>query len=156
MAISPTDRVGRPFAFAQPRLRRVLDQQKLALHRPLTPTFCLLVKPEVGGCAAPGGQRQAIAVARAAMWELAHRHPRRADRGTRRRAEGVGARPRQGLAPKGFAVFIVSHDLVDVFAVATRITLLVWARSVGIFERDHTTQDEIVHAITFGTEEIAP
>ena len=41
-----------------------------------------------------GGQRQSVAVARAVHVELEARHPRRADRGSRRRADRAGARAR--------------------------------------------------------------
>ena len=41
-----------------------------------------------------GGQRQSVAVARAVHVELEARHPRRADRGARRRADRAGARAR--------------------------------------------------------------
>jgi ABC-type sugar transport system ATPase subunit len=45
---------------------------------------------------------------------------------------------------------IISHNLVDVFEVATRITVLRLGRNVVVFERGKTTQDEVVRAITFG------
>jgi D-xylose transport system ATP-binding protein len=55
------------------------------------------------------------------------------------------------LAEQGLAVVIVSHNLVDVFEVATRITVLRLGRNVGVYEKGKTTQQEIVQAITFGT-----
>ena len=39
----------------------------------------------------------------------------------------------------------------DVFEVANRITVLRLGRTVGVYERDKTTQQEVVHAITAGT-----
>ena len=41
-----------------------------------------------------GGQRQSVAVAKAVQWNSQARHPRRADRGARRGADGAGARAR--------------------------------------------------------------
>ena len=38
-----------------------------------------------------GGQRQTVAIARAVLWNSQARHPRRADRRPRRRADRAGA-----------------------------------------------------------------
>jgi ABC-type sugar transport system ATPase subunit len=54
------------------------------------------------------------------------------------------------LAEEGLAVVFVSHNLIDVFEVATRITVLRLGRNVGVYERDRTNQQEIVQAITAG------
>src|SRR5947208_2320059 len=45
---------------------------------------------------------------------------------------------------------IVYQDLHDIFEVATRITVLRLGRDVGVYEREKTTQREIVEAITAG------
>ena len=45
---------------------------------------------------------------------------------------------------------LVSHNLHDIFEVATRITVLRLGRNVGVYEREKTTQQEIVQAITAG------
>jgi D-xylose transport system ATP-binding protein len=54
------------------------------------------------------------------------------------------------LADQGLAVVIISHNLPDVFEVATRITVLRLGRNVVVYERGKTTQDEVVRAITLG------
>jgi D-xylose transport system ATP-binding protein len=54
------------------------------------------------------------------------------------------------LAEQGLAVVLISHNLHDVFEVATRITVLRLGRVVGVYEKDKTTQREIVEAITAG------
>jgi ABC-type sugar transport system ATPase subunit len=54
------------------------------------------------------------------------------------------------LADQGLAVVLISHNLFDVFEVATRITVLRLGRDVGVYERERTTQQEIVQAITAG------
>jgi D-xylose transport system ATP-binding protein len=97
-----------------------------------------------------GGQRQSIAVARAVMW-----NSRVVILDEPTAALGV-AQTRQvldlvkRLAAQGLAVVIISHNLPDVFDVATRIAVLRLGRNVGVFERDQTTPDEIVKAINFG------
>ena len=55
------------------------------------------------------------------------------------------------LGEQGLAVVIVSHNLADVFEVANRITVLRLGRNVGVYEREKTTEQEIVQAITAGT-----
>jgi D-xylose transport system ATP-binding protein len=97
-----------------------------------------------------GGQRQSVAVARAVMW---NNRVVFLDEPTA--ALGV-AQTRQvlelvrRLAEQGLAVVFVSHNLIDVFEVAHRITVLRLGRNVGVYEREKTTQQEIVHAITAG------
>jgi D-xylose transport system ATP-binding protein len=54
------------------------------------------------------------------------------------------------LAHQGLAVVLISHNLHDIFEVATRITVLRLGRNVGVYERAKTTQQEVVGAITAG------
>jgi D-xylose transport system ATP-binding protein len=97
-----------------------------------------------------GGQRQSVAVARAVMW-----NSRLVILDEPTAALGV-AQTRQvlelvkRLAHQGLAVVIISHNLHDIFEVADRITVLRLGRSIAVFEREKTTQQEVVHAITAG------
>jgi D-xylose transport system ATP-binding protein len=97
-----------------------------------------------------GGQRQSVAVARAVMWNS---HVVILDEPTA--ALGV-AQTRQvlelvsRLAQQGHAVVLISHNLHDVFEVADRITVLRLGRSIAVYEREQTTQQEVVGAITAG------
>jgi D-xylose transport system ATP-binding protein len=54
------------------------------------------------------------------------------------------------LAEQGLAVVLISHNLHDIFEVATRITVLRLGRDVGVYERATTSQQEVVTAITAG------
>jgi D-xylose transport system ATP-binding protein len=54
------------------------------------------------------------------------------------------------LSEQGLAVVYVSHNLVDIFEVADRITVLRLGRNVGVYEKAKTTQQEIVQAIIAG------
>jgi D-xylose transport system ATP-binding protein len=100
-----------------------------------------------------GGQRQSVAVARAVMW-----NSRVVILDEPTAALGV-AQTRQvlelvkRLADQGLAVVIVSHNLVDVFEVADRITVLRLGRNVGVYEREKVTPTQIVEAITAGKAE---
>jgi D-xylose transport system ATP-binding protein len=97
-----------------------------------------------------GGQRQSVAVARAVMW-----NSRVVILDEPTAALGV-AQTRQvldlvaRLREQGLAVVLISHNLNDVFEVATRITVLRLGRNVGVYERERTTQQEVVEAITAG------
>src|SRR5437660_4008978 len=97
-----------------------------------------------------GGQRQSVAVARAVLW-----NSRVVILDEPTAALGV-AQTRQvldlvkRLAEQGQGVVIISHNLIDVFEVADRITVLRLGKNVGVYEREQTTQQEIVQAITAG------
>ena len=93
-----------------------------------------------------------MAVARAVMWNSKCRDPRRADRGALGVAQIASASSSlvERLADQGLAVVIISRsNLPDVLEVATRITVLRLGRNVVVFEREKTTQHEVVRAITF-------
>jgi len=97
-----------------------------------------------------GGQRQSVAVARAVMWnsKLVILDEPTAALGVAQ-TEQVLALVRR-LAEQGLSVVIISHNLHDVFETAHRITVLRLGRNVGVFQRDKTTQQEVVQAITAG------
>src|SRR5437764_8513737 len=97
-----------------------------------------------------GGQRQSVAVARAVLSNnrvvlLAEPTAPLGVAQTRQVLDLV-----RRLAEQGLAVVIVSHNLNDVFEVATRITVLRLGHNVGVYEREQTNQQEIVQAITAG------
>jgi D-xylose transport system ATP-binding protein len=97
-----------------------------------------------------GGQRQSVAVARAVMWnsKLVILDEPTAALGVAQTEQVLSLVER--LAQQGLAVVLISHNLHDIFAVATRITVLRLGRNVGIYERAQTTQQDVVHAITAG------
>ena len=103
-----------------------------------------------------GGQRQAIAVAKAVM-----RNSRLVILDEPTAALGV-AQTRQvldlvrRLADKGLAVVIISHNLHDIFEVADRITVLRLGQCVNVYKTAETNQQEVVHAITAGKLEHVP
>ena len=114
----------------------------------LSVTTLRSVRTAVAGLS--GGQRQAVAVAKAVMWNS---KVVILDEPTA--ALGV-AQTRQvldlvtTLADKGLAVVIISHNLHDIFEVADRITVLRLGQQVGVVDRDGSTQQEVVELITAG------
>jgi D-xylose transport system ATP-binding protein len=97
-----------------------------------------------------GGQRQSVAVARAVMWNsrLVILDEPTAALGVSQTEQVLQLVAR--LAEQGLAVILISHNLHDIFEVATRITVLRLGRDIGVYERSTTTQEEVVHAITAG------
>jgi D-xylose transport system ATP-binding protein len=98
-----------------------------------------------------GGQRQSVAVAKAVQWNsrLVILDEPTAALGVAQTEQVLALVKR--LAERGLAVVLISHNLHDIFEVATRITVLRLGRDVGVYERAKTTQQEVVHAITAGT-----
>jgi D-xylose transport system ATP-binding protein len=97
-----------------------------------------------------GGQRQSVAVARSVMWNnrVVFLDEPTAALGVAQTRQVLALVKR--LAEQGIAVVLVSHNLVDVFEVADRISVLRLGRNIGVYDRDKTNQQEIVQAITFG------
>src|SRR6188472_3026521 len=98
-----------------------------------------------------GGQRQSVAVAKAVMWnsKVVFLDEPTAALGVAQTRQVLDLVKR--LGDQGLAVVLVSHNLIDVFEVADRMTVLRLGRNVGVYERDKTTPEEIVEAITLGT-----
>ena len=103
-----------------------------------------------------GGQRQAVAVAKAVMWnsKLVILDEPTAALGVAQTRQVLDLVKR--LTEKGLAVVLISHNLHDIFEVADRITVLRLGKNVNIFTAAKTTQQEVVHAITAGTIEYVP
>jgi D-xylose transport system ATP-binding protein len=131
------------------RLREPIMEQKTAeTLKSLAVTTIYSIRLPVATLS--GGQRQSVAVAKAVQWnsKLVILDEPTAALGVAQ-TEQVLALVRR-LAQQGLAVVIISHNLHDIFETASRITVLRLGRTVGIFERDKTTQQEVVQAITAG------
>ncbi len=115
----------------------------------LSVTSLRSVRQAVAGLS--GGQRQAVAVAKAVMWnsKLVILDEPTAALGVAQTRQVLDLVRR--LADRGLGVVIISHNLHDIFEVADRITVLRLGQAVALFERPSTTQQDVVHAITAGT-----
>jgi D-xylose transport system ATP-binding protein len=115
----------------------------------LSVTSLRSVRQAVAGLS--GGQRQAIAVAKAVMW-----NSRLVILDEPTAALGV-AQTRQvldlvrRLAERGLGVVIISHNLHDIFEAADRITVLRLGQLTAVLNKSETNEQEVVQAITAGT-----
>jgi D-xylose transport system ATP-binding protein len=124
----------------------VMEKRSLEVLRTLSVTTIANVREKVASLS--GGQRQAVAIARAAMWDskLVILDEPTAALGVAQ-TEQVLALIRR-LREHGLGVVVISHNLHEVFAIADRIIVLRLGRRVATFEHGSTTPDEVVAAIT--------
>jgi len=125
-----------------------MEQNTTATLKSLAVTTIKSVRQPVATLS--GGQRQSVAVAKAVQWNsnLVILDEPTAALGVAQ-TEQVLALVRR-LGEQGLAVVLISHNLHDVFETADRITVLRLGRSIGVFERSQTTQQQVVEAITAG------
>jgi ABC-type sugar transport system ATPase subunit len=95
-----------------------------------------------------GGQRQAVAVARAIAWgtRIVIMDEPTAALGVRE--SGMVLELIKEVRSQGLAVIMISHDLPEVFAVADRITVLRLGRTITTLETSETSLEAIVAMMT--------
>jgi len=97
-----------------------------------------------------GGERQSVAIARAVLFDariLIMDEPTAA-LGPQETAQ-VGALVRQ-LKSDGIGIFLISHDIHDVFDLADRICVMKNGRVVGTARVEDVTKDEVLGMIILG------
>jgi D-xylose transport system ATP-binding protein len=126
----------------------VMEQRTAETLKSLAVTTIRSIRQPVASLS--GGQRQSVAVAKAVQWnsKLVILDEPTAALGVAQTRQVLELVKR--LAEQGLAVVLISHNLHDIFEVATRITVLRLGRDVGVYERAKTTEQEVVHAITAG------
>jgi D-xylose transport system ATP-binding protein len=99
-----------------------------------------------------GGQRQTVAIARSLLGDpqLILLDEPTAALGVAQTAEVLNLVER--LRERGLAVLMVSHNMVDVKAVADRVAVLRLGRNNGIFDARTVSSEEIIAAITGATD----
>ena len=103
------------------------------------------VRGRVG--ALSGGQRQAVAVARATMWDakLVILDEPTAALGVTQTAQVLDLIRR--MREQGLGVVVITHNIDVVFEVADRIVVLYVGRRIATFEQRETTPQQVVAAI---------
>jgi D-xylose transport system ATP-binding protein len=127
-----------------------MEKRSLQVLRTLSVTTIANVREKVA--ALSGGQRQAVAIARAAMWDskLVILDEPTAALGVAQ-TEQVLALVRR-LREHGLGVVVISHNLHEVFSIADRIIVLRLGRRVATFARGAATPEDVVAAITGANE----
>ncbi len=113
----------------------------------LNPRF-LNFKKAVGWLS--GGQRQSVAIARAVHFNarvLIMDEPTAA-LGPAETAQ-VGSLIRQ-LKDEGLGIFLISHDIHDVFDLADRISVMLTGKLVGTVKKEEVTKDQVLGMIIMG------
>ena len=131
-----------------------MEQASIETLQSLSVTSLKSVRQAVAGLS--GGQRQAIAVAKAVMWNsrLVILDEPTAALGVAQTRQVLDLVKR--LAQKGLAVVLISHNLYDIFEAADRVTVLRLGHNVAEYVVKETTQQEVVQAITAGKIERVP
>jgi D-xylose transport system ATP-binding protein len=123
-----------------------MEHKSLDLMKQLAVTTIRNVRTEVGSLS--GGQRQSVAIARSLLGD-----PKIVMLDEPTAALGV-AQTRQvldlvkRLKDRGLGVVVISHNLQDVFEMADRIIVLRLGQRVATFDRETSTPDQVVGAIT--------
>ncbi|HVJ51855.1 MAG TPA: ATP-binding cassette domain-containing protein [Aliidongia sp.] len=113
----------------------------------LNPNFTRMKEPVKN---LSGGQRQSVAIARALHFKariLIMDEPTAAlgPHETRQVAELIGR-----LKARGIGIFLISHDIHDVFELADRISVMKGGKLVGTVETKDVTQDDVLAMIILG------
>ncbi|MDV7141832.1 ATP-binding cassette domain-containing protein [Tropicimonas sp. TH_r6] len=142
-----------------PRILRPLDdllmeKKALAAIDRLKVRTLQSVRGKVGGLS--GGQRQAIAIARAvgADSTVVLLDEPTAALGVAQTEQVLQAV--KNLRDAGHAIVYISHNMADVFEISDRITVLRHGGNVAVYETAQTNTDEIVVAMTRGIDKGAP
>ena len=112
----------------EPELHAVQDAREVALR-----------------WAAPGGGHRA-----GGLLQRADPDHGRADRGARAGGDGAGPRPHPPAEGEGIGIFLISHDIHDVFDLSDRISVMYHGRIVDTVRRDDVTTDEVLAMIILG------
>ncbi|MDX2562097.1 ATP-binding cassette domain-containing protein [Streptomyces sp. NPDC087219] len=99
-----------------------------------------------------GGQRQTVAIARSLIGapKVVILDEPTAALGVEQTAEVLDLVER--LREQGLGTILISHNMVDVMAVADRIAVMRLGRNNGFFDKRSTTTEEIISAITGATD----
>ena len=115
--------------------------------RRLNPRFTNLKTP-VGWLS--GGQRQAVAIARAVQFNA---RVLIMDEPTAALGPAETAQVHELVAQlkaEGLGIFLISHDIHDVFDLADRISVMLTGRLVDTVDKNHVTKDEVLAMIILG------
>ncbi|WP_214326706.1 ATP-binding cassette domain-containing protein [Nonomuraea sediminis] len=151
------DVVGNLFLGNEMRKAGVLDEVAMEKRsRSLLHTLSIKIPSvRIPVASLSGGQRQTVAISRSLLGEpkVVMLDEPTAALGVEQTAQVLDLVER--LRDQGHAVILISHNMVDVMAVANRIAVLRLGRNNGLFDARSTSQEEIIAAITGATDSAA-
>jgi D-xylose transport system ATP-binding protein len=123
-----------------------MEERSLEVLKTLNVTTIANVREKVASLS--GGQRQSVAISRAAMWnsKLVILDEPTAALGVAQTGQVLALVRR--LREHGLGVVVISHNLHEVFSVADRIIVLRLGRRAATFLHGATTPEDVVAAIT--------
>ncbi|MFE5793109.1 ATP-binding cassette domain-containing protein [Streptomyces sp. NPDC056503] len=148
------DVVGNLFLGRELRRFGVLDEVRMEQRsRELLDTLSIRIPSvRIPVASLSGGQRQTVAIARSLIGEprIVILDEPTAALGVEQTAEVLDLVER--LRERGLGTILISHNMVDVMAVADRIAVLRLGRNNGFFDKSATSTEEIISAITGATD----
>jgi D-xylose transport system ATP-binding protein len=97
-----------------------------------------------------GGQRQSIAIARALYFNAKVLIMDEPTAALGPKESAMFKKLVLRLKSEGIGMFMISHDLHDVFDISDRITVMASGRAVGTCRTDETTKDQVLSMIILG------
>jgi D-xylose transport system ATP-binding protein len=122
------------------------DATRKLMNR-LNPRFQKFVAPVAS---LSGGQRQSVAIARAVHFNA---RVLIMDEPTAALGPAETAQVRdliRQLSAEGIGIFLISHDIHDVFDLSDRISVMLTGKLVGTVRKDEVTSDEVLAMIIMG------
>lgn len=126
--------------------KRMMKEARAVLHR-LNPNFKNLSDPV---SSLSGGQRQVIAIARAIYFNVNILIMDEPTAALGPSETAMVAELIKKLSAEGIGIFLVSHDMADVFELCDRVMVMNKGRNVGSYKIDEVSKDDVLSLIIKG------
>ncbi|NIA70593.1 sugar ABC transporter ATP-binding protein [Pelagibius litoralis] len=127
--------------------KRMLREARQVIQR-LNPNFKNLSDPV---SKLSGGQRQVIAIARAIYFNVKILIMDEPTAALGPSETAMVAELIKRLSAEGIGIFLVSHDMHDVFDLCDRVVVMNKGRNVGAYPIDHVSKDDVLSLIVKGS-----
>lgn len=126
--------------------KRMLEEARTVLHK-LNPNFKNLLDPV---CSLSGGQRQVIAIARAIYFNVKILIMDEPTAALGPSETAMVSELIKELKSQGIGIFLVSHDMHDVFDLCDRVMVMNKGKNVGTHNIDDVSKDDVLSLIIKG------
>lgn len=125
---------------------RMESEARKVMHR-LNPNFTNITDPVVS---MSGGQRQVVAISRAIYFDAKTLIMDEPTAALGPSETAMVADLTKQLKAEGIGIFLISHDLHDVFDLCDRVMVMKNGKSVGVYKVDEVTKDDVLSLIILG------